>query len=81
MGYQRLGRQTRNREEEYTYVPHNFVHQLRQPYGVACRASAHRFEGPGLRIRNVTLMIRTVYILTVPATVENESVYSPKEPY
>lgn len=53
---------------ELARVPHDLVHKLRQPHGVARRARACRLEASGFRVGDMTLVVRGVNVLAVPAS-------------
>jgi hypothetical protein len=59
---------------ELARVPHDFVHQLREPDGVAGGAGAGRLEATAARVCDVALVVGAVDVLAIPASTSNMSV-------
>lgn len=55
-----------------TYIPHHLIHELWQPYRMACRALPGRFEGPDGWVGDMALVIWAVDVHAIPAGGEGD---------
>ena len=54
---------------ELPSIPHDFVHELREADGMACRAGAGRLEAAAAGVGDVLSVVWRVEVLAVPASI------------